>query len=198
MSTGERGQAGFIRAGLLNKQPVPEVNKRLFLALWPGESEQQRFHALAFQHRPSDKCRLAAVHRLHLTLLFLGSVNTATESCVRTIADTMLWRPFDIEFDRLGWFAQPRVMWIGCSELPAQLLSLAQGLQSGLVQCGIEPERRQFHPHITVARNVTRPPKAKEIEPVTCYFDAIALVESRTEQHGVDYITLASWPAQTR
>ncbi|MFV1997576.1 MAG: RNA 2',3'-cyclic phosphodiesterase [Acidiferrobacterales bacterium] len=174
-----------------------EANIRLFLALWPGKSEQERLHAIAHQHRPTGKCRLTAAHGLHLTLLFLGSVSPVTESCVRAITDTIYWRPFEIEFDRLGWFAQPRVMWVGCSELPAQLLSLVEGLQTGLAQCGFEPERRDFYPHITVARKVTRPPKVKEIEPITCYFDSVVLVESRTEQQGVEYVALASWPAQT-
>ncbi len=197
MSSGKEGQAGFIGTRLLNTSPVHAATKRLFLALWPGKSEQERFYALAQQHQPTDKCRLVAAHRLHLTLYFLGSVNPATENCVRKIADTLVWQPFEINFDRLGWFAQPRVMWIGCSELPVELLSLVGDLQSGIVKCGFEPERRNYQPHVTVARKVTRSPKAKEIEPIACYFDSFALVESRMDQNGVEYTRLALWSAQT-
>ncbi len=174
-----------------------EASKRLFLAFWPGKREQERFYALARQHRPTDECRLVAAHRLHLTLCFPGSVDTATEHCIRKVASTITWRPFVIEFDQLGWFAQPRVLWIGCSDIPAELSALVADLQSGFAQCGLEPERRTYQPHITVARKVTRPPKAKEVEPTSCYFDSLALVESRRSQHGVEYITLASWPTQT-
>lgn len=176
---------------------MKQATKKLFLALWPGKDEQERFYALASQHRPTENCRLMAVHKLHLTLCFLGSVDTETERCVRKVADTIAWHPFEIEFDQLGWFAQPRVMWIGCSEIPAQLLTLVANLQTGFAQCGFEPERRNFQPHITVARKVTQSPKAKEIEPTTCYFDNFSLVESKMDQHGIEYIRLTSWSVQT-
>jgi len=197
VSSSEAGQIGLIGTRLLKPYPVKGASKRLFLALWPGKSEQERFYTLARQHRPADKCRLVAAHKLHLTLYFLGSVNTETERCVRKVADTIAWRPLEIEFDQLGWFAQPRVMWIGCSDIPTQLLALVANLQAGFTQCEFEPERRNYQPHITVARKVTQSPKEKEIEPTTCYFDSFALVESKMDQHGVEYVRLASWLAQT-
>jgi len=197
VSSGKAEQTGFIGTWLLKIYPVKAASKRLFLALWPGECEQERFYTQARQHRPTAECRLVAAHRLHLTLCFLGSVdNTASEHCVCTVASTIAWRPFAIEFDRLGWFAQPRVMWIGCSDIPAQLPTLVTGLQSGFAQCGFEPERRHYRPHITVARKVMQSPEAKEVESTSCYFDSLALVESRMGRRGVEYITLASWPAQ--
>lgn len=196
MSSGKDGQAGFIGTRLLNTSPVHAATKKLFLALWPGKSEQEQFYALAQQHLSTDKCRLVAAHKLHLTLSFLGAVDIDTEDCIRQMADKVAWNPFELHFDRLGWFARPRVLWAGCSEAPVELDELVGRIQTGLTGCGFEPERRRYQPHITVARKVTQSPKAKEIEPISCYFDSIALVESKMDQHGVEYATLASWPAQ--
>lgn len=175
-----------------------EATKRLFLALWPGKNEQDKFYSLAQQHRPIDKCRLVAAHKLHVTLCFLGATTTDAEDCTRQMADKVVWKPFELHFDRLGWFARPRVLWAGCSVAPVGLDELVGRIQTGLAGCGFEPERRRYQPHITVARKVTRPPQANEIEVITCYFDSFSLVESKMDQRGVEYITVASWSAQNK
>jgi len=176
--------------------PKHGITKRLFLALWPDKSEQESFYNLARHHRPTDKCRLVAANNLHLTLSFMGATTTDTEDCIRQVADEVAWNPFELHFDRLGWFARPQVLWAGCSAAPVELDELVGRIQTGLVDCGFEPDKRRYQPHITVARKVTRPPTTDEIEMITCYFDSFSLVESKMDQRGVEYITLASWSAQ--
>lgn len=171
------------------------TSKRLFFALWPTTIEQARLHDIARQYRYSERNRLVAVHRLHLTLSFLGAVDTVTEDCVRQMANKVAWKPFELRFDRIGWFARPGVLWAGCSEVPSELNELVGKIQAGLTLCGIESERRRYQPHITLTRKVTRPPKQQTIETQTCRFDELCLVESRLDKEGAIYSTLAKWPA---
>ena len=50
------------------------------------------------------------------------------------------------------WVAQPR-------QVPNALFALVSQLQQNLLVCGLEPEKRRYHPHLTLAR------KAPAIEP---------------------------------
>jgi len=172
---------------------VPPKPKRLFLALWPNAAEQSQLHAIAQHHCLSNKARPVAANKLHLTLSFLGVVESEKELCVRRVAAEVDWEPIELEFDRLGWFAHPKVLWAGCSTVPVELKSLAGRLQAELSGCGIKSERRQFQPHITLARKQDRPPTHEQIEPLVCRFDRLSLVESRLDSEGASYITLANW-----
>ncbi len=176
--------------------PEPPRPKRLFLALWPTAAEQAQFHELARQHRCSEKNRLVAAHRLHLTLCFLGAVGGEVEVCVRQMAGQLVWQAFELGFDRLGWFGRPRVLWAGCSTVPTELNDLVARIQAGLKHCGIEFEQRKYQPHITLARKVNRPPGQQTIKALTCYFEKFSLVETRLDENGGSYTTLASWPVR--
>lgn len=178
---------------------TPETRrpKRLFFALWPTAAEQAQFHEFARQHRSSEKNRLVAAHRLHLTLSFLGAVEGEVEVCVRKMAAQLVWQAFELGFDRLGWFGRPRVLWAGCSAVPTELNDLVARIQAGLLNCGFESEQRKYQPHITLARKVNRPPGQQTIEALTCYFEEFSLVETRVDEKGGSYTTLASWSAQT-
>ncbi len=118
------------------------------------------------------------------------------EVCVRQMACQLDWQAFELGFDRLGWFRRPRVLWAGCSAVPTELNGMVARIQAGLKRCGIESEKRKFQPHITLARKVNRPPEQQTIETLTCYFEEFSLVESRVDEKGVSYTTLASWPAR--
>lgn len=170
--------------------------RRLFLAFWPAKSEQQRFHALAQLHRPTDNRRPLAVHKLHMTLSFLGSVDAETERCVCGMAESLVWQPIEMQFNRLGWFAHPKVLWAGCSDVPPELKDLAATIQAGVTRCGIESELRPFQPHITLARKVAQAPVQTVVETLTCLFDELCLVQSRSGDNGVSYSTLKKWPAR--
>ncbi len=133
--------------------------------------------------------------KLHITLMFLGAVDEKTQTCVERIASGIRWRPFTLSLNRLGWFARPQVFWAGCSKTPETILELVTDLQQGLKECGFAPERRRYHTHVTLARRVAQPPKETEIKPVDCYFNKLSLVESRIDNTGGTYHTLASWAA---
>lgn len=185
----------FMQTVTVVTQKLPRP-KRLFFALWPTVADQVLFHALARHNQSSEKDRLVAVHNLHLTLSFLGSVDVVTENCAREMAETLVWQPLELDFNRLGWFARPKVLWAGCSVIPTELIDLVNRIQEGVARCGIKTELRPFKPHITLARKVVRAPE-QEIETLICRFDELCLVQSQSENNGVSYTNLARWSAQS-
>ena len=105
---------------------------------------------------------------LHVTLKFLGEIETQKLAVLRQAFRTAVRRryPLDVELHGLGAFpraARPAVIWIGVSETgdPAagRVTGGARELDRVLAEQGFPPETREFHPHLTLARVRGRPPE---------------------------------------
>lgn len=91
---------------------------------------------------------------LHLTMRFIGEVSEDTAADIAAALDQIRAPGFDFVLSGVGQFAsgrKPRVLWVGV-EKNASLGHLHGKVESTLVRTGIEPERRRFSPHITLAR----------------------------------------------
>ncbi len=93
---------------------------------------------------------------LHLTLKFLGDVSPRNLEILASLIEreAMRYRPFFIRLDQLGVFPnphRPRVLWVGL-HAPNTLYSLQKGVEKAAAQLGYTPDRRPFHPHITLGR----------------------------------------------
>ena len=88
---------------------------------------------------------------VHITLAFLGPL---TEADLATVvgAPPLASPPFTIRLDRLGYWSRSRVLWLGASRVPAELVQLERSLWDALVAVGFERERRPYSPHVTLAR----------------------------------------------
>jgi 2'-5' RNA ligase len=98
-----------------------------------------------------------APKNLHLTLRFLGEADEQTLSALsETVASVVReCQPFELEFRGIGFFPsakRPRILWIGINKPPEVLLELQRELEAATTRHGFEPERRDFSPHLTVAR----------------------------------------------
>jgi 2'-5' RNA ligase len=47
---------------------------------------------------------------------------------------------------------RPRVLWIGVHEETGALATLQRDIEKSLAPLGFEPERRAYHPHLTLGR----------------------------------------------
>jgi 2'-5' RNA ligase len=91
---------------------------------------------------------------LHLTLRFIGDTDDAMLRGIREELAGVKSPSFSLAPRGVGHFPpkrDPRVLWVGIDRNEA-LSSLQRLVEKALVKCGLEPEPREFNPHITLAR----------------------------------------------
>ena len=89
----------------------------------------------------------------HITLRFIGDIDEPTAD---EVADALarISRPFfDLSLEGLGAFGarRPHAVWAGVKPSPA-LRELQAEHERLMQRIGLEPERRKFMPHVTLAR----------------------------------------------
>ncbi len=108
--------------------------------------------------------------KLHLTLKFLGNVDTALKEKVESKLQhiTLNRRPFWLRYNGLGCFpntSNPRIIWIGCNPLSSDFEKLHRSIENACTEIGFEREKREFHPHITIGRVKIRSGKDRRTIP---------------------------------
>lgn len=166
--------------------------RRLFLALWPGEAECERLAELV---RTVDGAHSIKPANLHLTLVFLGATSAERLTCYEGALSDFTMPPLTLTLDRFGFWPKPRILWLGPSHAPTDLLALVRELNRRLERCGFTPESRPFFPHITLARKFSGPvPRDQLSDPLSWPVDCLVLAESVRRTSSTDYQVLHSWP----
>lgn len=163
---------------------------RLFFALWPEATVRQHLAA----HRPRAG-RPVAAENLHLTLVFLGAVDSDQQQQLTEAAASVTAAPFQLQLVRLDYWRRPQIAWLGLDEEPPALLSLHQQLKSAAQAAGLEVEERRYSPHVTLARQAPAI-TARPIEPIPWQVTDFCLVESVTQADGPRYTVRQRWPLQ--
>ena len=94
--------------------------------------------------------------QLHLTLKFFGEVRPekSDEINERLAAAARGCASFDLRLEGCGCFPEKgpaRIIWAGCPSCPP-LEKLYQAMEDQLERIGVPKEKRDFSPHITMAR----------------------------------------------
>ena len=92
----------------------------------------------------------------HLTLAFLGEVDESRASKVKQALAKVVPRhsSFPLVLQGTGAFPgerEPRVLWVGFAAEPA-LMALQADIERELEALGFPPEKRNYHPHLTLGR----------------------------------------------
>jgi RNA 2',3'-cyclic 3'-phosphodiesterase len=125
---------------------------RLFVALDLPWSVREQLAALSGVGIPG--ARWVPPENYHLTLRFIGEV---PGHVARDVDDALLGlraRGFSLTLTGLGVFSRGGVssaLWVGVERTP-QLDLLRGKIETALQRQGLEPERRRFQPHVTLAR----------------------------------------------
>jgi 2'-5' RNA ligase len=172
-----------------------EPTRRLFFALWPDDEVRAALASLA-RTQGQRQARRVAADNLHITLAFPGNVTAGVQACLEATAGSITGAPFELAIDRLGYWSGPRIIWAAPSQTPAELWSLAATLREVLAGCGLEPEKRPYQAHITLARKANRAINVTRIEPIAWSIRRFCLVESVSEPTGVRYQVLRAWPLE--
>jgi 2'-5' RNA ligase len=92
--------------------------------------------------------------QLHLTLRFIGEVDRHVADDVHAALGSIHQRPFELAIAGVGMFDRrgiPHALWAGVKP-PEPVHALHGKVDQALVRTGLAPERRAYHPHITLAR----------------------------------------------
>ncbi|MCW5782137.1 MAG: RNA 2',3'-cyclic phosphodiesterase [Nitrospirales bacterium] len=147
---------------------------------------------------------------MHLTLKFLGYVDTSMVETVVTAIEPILTRqaPLTLEVQGLGVFPhlrRPRILWVGCAGNIPALINLVSHIEAALEPLGFPPEDKPYFPHLTLARikhdqsqvggvlihsGLLEQPRNLGM----LYVDRITLFRSEVSQSGAEYTALRTVP----
>ena len=173
---------------------------RLFVAIRPPEAIRDR---LIDAMEDSPELRWVGDVQLHLTLRFIGEVERPLADDIALALSRVRSPPFELSVTGVGNFDRRNggALWAGVQP-KEPVAALAAKVERACVAAGLEPERRAFHPHITLARfNRASASAALAFlertralaSPPFAVADFI-LYESHLSRHGPHYELVAEFP----
>jgi len=129
---------------------------RLFVALRPPAAIREQLLSLA---EGIAGLRWQDEGQIHLTLRFVGEVGRPVAEDLAAELARVRVQPFALALAGVGLFEKPRygALWAGVQPRD-QLKALHGKIERSCQLVGLEPERRTFHPHLTLARWTGRKP----------------------------------------
>lgn len=160
------------------------------------------------RHAPAGIARWERVEKLHLTLKFLGEIETARVADLdRAAAQSATCAfPFFLSIEKTGTFPPrgiPRVLWLDVQDDSKGLSVLHQSLEEACASEGFPREPRSFHPHLTIARLHVSDSTARELGRHHCashftsnafHVTELLVVRSELQRGGSRYTTLSRHP----
>lgn len=172
---------------------------RLFVAIRPPEHIRDLLID-AMDEGPA--LRWVGDENIHLTLRFIGEVERPLANEIAGALGKIRFPRFQLRIEGVGRFERRNggALWAGVVPR-APVAELAAKVERACVSAGVEPERRAFHPHITLARwnrgnaDVAAAFERKRLNLASEPFeiDSFTLFESRLSRHGAHYEEVARY-----
>jgi len=167
---------------------------RVFFALVPDEALRAVLAALGRELARTIGGRAVPQHNAHLTLAFLGEVETARVPPLHAMLDTVPHAAFSLTLDRVGEWHHAGVAWVAPSLVPPQLAALHARLNEALAAERYPVEARPFRPHVTLVRRRLRVLAERATQPVEWNVRRLSLLRSDAVQGAVRYREEAGVP----
>ena len=174
---------------------------RLFVAIRPP---QAILDLLLDTMEGAPELRWQDAEQLHLTLRFIGEVERPVAEDIAAALAQVRFQPFELRIAGVGRFDHQRrgTLWAGVSP-HAPVGALAAKVERACVEVGLPPERRAFHPHITLARRGRDAGAAPEafvarhagLSSASFRVDRFILFESHLGRDGALHEAVAAYPA---
>jgi len=123
---------------------------RLFTAIEIPEAVRLR---LSLLRAPIAGAKWVQREDMHITLRFAGDIDGRTADDLADLLAEVSMAPFTASISGLGTFGgrDPRVLWAGVGAGP-ELGALYRANERAARAAGLEPDPRDFRPHVTLAR----------------------------------------------
>ncbi|MDA0238627.1 MAG: RNA 2',3'-cyclic phosphodiesterase [Proteobacteria bacterium] len=176
---------------------------RLFVGLALPESVSRSLREI---QNGLPEARWIEARNMHLTLCFIGDVEEDSAEDLDTGLAAIRVSAFDLALGGVDCFQsrnRVRAVWIGTDPAPA-LTALQAKVEATVRQTGLEPERRKFVAHITLARLRNQPivrvqPYLEQYRAIrfpSFTVDQFSLFRSHLGHGGAEYERLADYPLQ--
>ena len=172
---------------------------RLFVAIRPPEDIRD---LLIDAMDDSPALRWVGDDQLHLTLRFIGEVERPIANDVAGALSRLRSPQFDLRVNGVGKFEQRNGGALWAAIEPKQpVTALAAKVERAVQLAGLEPERRAFTPHVTLARWNRRNAEAvdaflrrnSDLHSEPFAVDRFILFESKLSRHGPHYEEVAAF-----
>lgn len=125
---------------------------RLFTAInFDGDFKSQIYQAGQSAARHFVKCRLTEPQNIHLTVVFLGEIESDKIPAIKKAMDGCPRQKTEIEICGTGMFRGGDILFLKVKE-NKELINLYDSLVKNLAAFGIMAENRKYIPHITIAQ----------------------------------------------
>ncbi len=183
---------------------------RLFIAL---DFDEQILNLLAEKYyilksNVHQKLKWVEPEKWHLTLKFLGNTNSNKISDIIEQMEKINYSniPTSVKIQGLGAFPeknQPKIIFANISTDNQNLNQLKLNLEDQLFEIGFDKDKRNFNPHLTLARSKKSTDLKQIFNDLKPYYDSdfinfkgkiekITLYESKLSASGAEYIQLFS------
>ncbi|NQU56810.1 MAG: RNA 2',3'-cyclic phosphodiesterase [Rhodospirillales bacterium] len=178
---------------------------RLFVGIPLPEDVRQRLHFLA---GGLQGAHWISPGNMHLTLRFIGEVDEIQAGDINDTLNGIHSVAFEISLSGIEAFGRSHMVhtiWAAVASEPA-LIHLQGKVERAMVQVGLEPERRKYTPHVTLAR-VRKSPKGKVaawladhggLKTPSFTVDEFVLFRSHLGRQGAHYETLTEYPLKAK
>lgn len=174
---------------------------RLFVGLRPPRAMREQLLGLM---AGIPAARWQTDEQLHLTLRFIGDVPRHQAEDVAAALGGVHAPVLELAPAGVGWFADSRgranTLWAGVAPHDA-VNRLHLKVDQALLRAGVEPDRRAFLPHITLARMSVAPESIERfladhagLSGPAARFEHMVLYESTLGGEGSVYETVARYP----
>jgi 2'-5' RNA ligase len=185
--------------------PEKPASKRLFVgarvSVATANNLSQAVETIARRARDAGAdVRWVSPANYHVTLKFLGWTRTEAIDAIRDrlVLACHGTKGFTLKSSRMGAFPsleKATVVWAGVES--AELVALAEKVETAMEALGFAEEKRSFHPHVTLGRLRESRPLKEAVLPVAeqmfgdTRVDSITLFESETKSSGSVYREVA-------
>ncbi len=173
---------------------------RLFVAIRPPEAI---IDLLIDAMDDSPELRWVGDEQLHLTLRFVGEVERPTANDLAAALAAVRFDQFELRIGGIGRFDRRNggAVWAGV-EPKGPVAALAAKIERACQAVGLAPERRAFHPHITLGRWNKRSARAADafverargLSSGPFAVESFILFKSHLSRHGPHYEAVADYP----
>jgi len=170
---------------------------RVFFAIWPKDAVWRQLCGLSETLELVCGGRRTRAESIHLTLIFLGDMETSQLDALCLAVNTVKGQAFNFIVDGIRYWKFNRVVYAGAGEVPLELFDLVGSLKDTLSANGFLFDHRAFTPHITLVRKVqphVLPKSLKSLsEPIVWPVSEWILVKSEQAGDGLVYTPIGRW-----